>query len=102
MDIEKLKQIAAQMGPKCEIVADFSTDHFRGHIETKAGTAVPSSDNNKKTLLSMLKRRPCSIDDICAGLNMSADQALEYVNSFQQQGLICSEQRGGTTFFKAN
>ncbi|MHC4123545.1 MAG: radical SAM protein, partial [Planctomycetota bacterium] len=52
---ERLRELAAQLGHNCEIVADFSTDKQDTGIKTTA-----------KSVLSMLKRRPCSVDDICS------------------------------------
>ena len=87
---EKLKDIANQLGQKCEVVADFSPPHHSKHIENKA-----------ENLLSMLKRRPCSLNDICSSLGITHNEALKYINHLQNQSFIVSEQQDGITFFKA-
>ena len=91
LDAEKLQSIAAQLGDKTEVVADFSPGRCGKHIESKA-----------EDVLSMLKRRPCSLNDICSGLGLHPNEALKYIGHFQRQGLIGSEQKDGITFFKAN
>jgi len=91
LDAEKLQAAATQLGPKCEVVVDFSPRHYGKYVENKA-----------ENVLSMLKRRPCSLNDICSGLSIDHNEALKYISYYQQQGLIDSEQKGGTVFFKAN
>jgi len=91
VDAEKLQYIAEELGEKCEVVADFSRQRFTGGIERKA-----------EDVLSMLKRRPCSLNDICSGLGIGRNEALKYISHFQQQGVIDSEEKDGIIFFKAN
>jgi len=88
---EKLQAIATQLGPKCEVVADFSPHHYGKYTENKA-----------EDVLSMLKRRPCTLIDICSSLGINHNEALKYIGYFQQQGFIYSEQKEGAIFFKAN
>ncbi|MHC4536892.1 MAG: radical SAM protein [Planctomycetota bacterium] len=90
LDIEKLHTIAAQLGPQCEIIADFATLHH-----------VKFPDNKADNVLSILKRRPCSLDDISSGLGIGRNEAMKYISNLQQQGLILSEHKDGILFFKA-
>ena len=87
---ERLLAIAEQLGPKCEVAADFSPDRCGKHIESKA-----------ESVLSMLKRRPCSLDDICTGLGIHRNEALKYVNHFQKKGVVSSSEKDGIVFFRA-
>lgn len=91
VDAEKLNAIAAQLGQRCEVVADFTPQRCVEHIVNKA-----------QDVLSVLKRRPCSLDDICSGLGIGRNEALKYITHLRQQGLVYSEQKGGVTFFKAD
>jgi wyosine [tRNA(Phe)-imidazoG37] synthetase (radical SAM superfamily) len=91
VDAEKLQVIASRLGEKCEVVADFSPGRHGKLTESKA-----------EDVLSMLKRRPCSLNDICSGLGIHRNEALKYITHFQQQGFVDSEQKGGTVFFKAS
>ena len=88
LDAEKLSCIAKQLGQSCEIVADFSP---RLH-----GLSVKSEAEN---VLSMLKRRPCSLKDICSGLGIHRNQALKYIGHFQKQGVVDYEDKDGIIFF---
>jgi wyosine [tRNA(Phe)-imidazoG37] synthetase (radical SAM superfamily) len=91
LDAEKLKAIAARLGPKCEVVADFSPSHHGKSFENKA-----------EDVLSILKRRPCSLNDICSGLGIGRNEALKYVTGLQHKGIIHSEKKDGRIFFKVN
>jgi len=91
LNAERLQAIAEELGEKCEVVADFSPARRGGNIEGKA-----------ENLLSMLKRRPCSLSDICSALGIGRNEALKYIAHFQQQGVLDSEKKDGVIFFKAN
>jgi wyosine [tRNA(Phe)-imidazoG37] synthetase (radical SAM superfamily) len=90
VDAKKLRTLAIQLGQKCEVIADFSSVHCGKHVLNRA-----------EAVLSMLKRRPCSLNDICAGLGIRPNEALKYVSHFQQLGVITSEEKDGIVFFKA-
>lgn len=90
VDTEKLDAIAAGLGENCEVVADSSPGHHRRYFRDTADS-----------VLSMLKRRPCSLDDICSGLGIHRNDALKHISHLQRQGFIGSEKRGQVTFFKA-
>jgi len=105
LDFEKLQAIAAQLGPRCEIVADFSPARNGKPHESKAEDTFGlhfATSHKTQTLLSMLKRRPCSLNDICSGLGISHNEALKYINDLQHRGIILSEKKGGSVFFKAS
>ena len=85
---EKLRAIAEALGQNCEVIADFSTVRHGGNFE--AGT---------EDVFSMLKRRPCSLSDICSALGIGRNEALKYIALLQQQGSIDSEKKDGVIFF---
>jgi wyosine [tRNA(Phe)-imidazoG37] synthetase (radical SAM superfamily) len=87
---ERLADIAKELGENCEVVADFSAARCHKKAQSKA-----------EYVLSMLKRRPCSIEDICSGLGISREEAQKYIVQFEQQGVIDSEIKNGIIFFKS-
>jgi wyosine [tRNA(Phe)-imidazoG37] synthetase (radical SAM superfamily) len=98
---ERLRDIAAQLGPGCEVVADFApARHDRLDKGQTPPTAQSHTSSQQEALLSMLKRRPCSINDISAGLGITPTEAMTYVSDLRNRGLIQSEERGASTFFK--
>jgi wyosine [tRNA(Phe)-imidazoG37] synthetase (radical SAM superfamily)/biotin operon repressor len=104
LDAEKLKDIAVRLGPACEVVADFSRVRSEqaagGQGVSGLGPHFPAGKKSQ-ALLSMLKRRPCSLDDISAGLDLSREEAMECVSELQDLGLIEAEHKGGRVFFKS-
>jgi len=91
LDVKRLHDVAAKLSAKVEVVADFSPQHPAKHVGRKA-----------EDVLSMLKRRPCSLNEICSGLSIQHEEALEYITSFQHQGVVDCSEKGGTMFFKAS
>ncbi len=91
VNAEKLKSIAGLLGEKCEVVADFMPRHHDVYFESKA-----------EDVLSMLKRRPCTLEDVSRGLDINLNEALKYIAGLKGQGVIDSEEKDGTIFFKAN
>jgi len=101
LSAEKLQDIALRLGPLCEVIADFSiipdgqvtgADKLGVHFDTA---------EKVQTVLSMLKRRPCSLDDITTALSVSRRQARKYVAQLQGAGLVEAERKGGRVFFKS-
>ncbi len=92
-----LLKIARLIGPNCEVIADFPK---KGRPD-KAGQPPHKEGGQAEDLLSMLKRRPCSLEDICNGLGLEKNQASEYISRLEGGGLVCSEQRNGVMFFIA-
>jgi wyosine [tRNA(Phe)-imidazoG37] synthetase (radical SAM superfamily) len=87
---ERLKAIAALLGPKAQVIADPTLNHLEKHNVSRA-----------EDVLSMLKRRPCSLEDICAGLGIHPADAAKYIGIMTQRGLVQSSQKGKTTYFRA-
>ena len=86
----RLLSIARRLGPNAQIIADFS--------------GIGGADNvaaNTENILEMLRRRPCSLDDICNGLSIHRNEALKYLAYLEAAGLIISQPDANTVFFKA-
>ncbi|MDD5458543.1 MAG: radical SAM protein, partial [Phycisphaerae bacterium] len=90
ISIEKMERIAARLGGNVEVIADFSGGAKTKHIQAAA-----------ESLLSMLKRRPCSIDDICSGMGLHPNEAVKHIKSLQADGLVTSEKKGDVVYFLA-
>jgi len=86
----RLRAIAERLGPNVRVVADFS----------KLDRA-PNVKATTEDVLQMLRRRPCSLNDVCNGLGIHLNEALKYLAHLEATGLIESQPAGGTVFFKA-
>lgn len=87
---EKLRNLAKIFGPKSEMIADFS------HIQTSGQSRV-SAD----AILSMLKRRPCSLPDIVKGLKTGEEDAKRFIENLLNKREIVSEKKGNTVYYKS-
>lgn len=101
---EKLVEIARRLGPNCEVIADYLSSHcgkvWHGHLgrDFTGWKPVPQVT---QTLLSMLKRRPCSLDDVCSALGLDPAETIKYLDDLKKRGLILSENKGPKTFYRA-
>lgn len=87
---QKLGRIAKLLGPKARVIA--------GYKET---IGPDKSTGKTQNILQMLKRRPCSMADICNGLQIGEIEAEKYLLMLQNQGKITSQSKGKKNFFKA-
>jgi wyosine [tRNA(Phe)-imidazoG37] synthetase (radical SAM superfamily) len=98
LSAEKMQEIALSLGPRCEVIADFSA---ASSAQVRGPGVYFGTAQKRQTVLSMLKRRPCSLEDISAALSVSRRQAGRYVAQLQDAGLVEAERKGGRLFFKA-
>lgn len=85
---EKMDQIAQQLGRGAEVIADFK--------QTKSELSTCSPDS----VLEMLTRRPCSLDDLCSGLGASQTAVEQCLAKLAHLRHITSEKRGNTVYYK--
>ncbi len=88
---DKLKEIARLFGPSCEVIADYTKVHDL--VEFK---------RTRDDVLQMLIRRPCSIDDISAGLNLHRNEVVKYIEELLDHNLIQKRKRLNKIFYSVN
>ncbi|MBN1844692.1 MAG: radical SAM protein [Sedimentisphaerales bacterium] len=86
----ELERIAALLGPNVEIIAT-----------NPKGPPPTPADVREEDILTMLRRRPCSIEDIAQGLAIAPEQARRLVEDLFGRGLIRTEQVNLRWYFKA-
>jgi len=64
---EKLEKLAKLFEPEAEVIAEYSSDQS---VKVKA---------NEQTILEMLKRRPCTADQIADVFNMHKNEVAKYI-----------------------
>lgn len=85
---EVLDKIAQQIGGHCEVIGEAPSGLSERHEMRAEGDVV-----------SVLKRRPCSLEDICSGLGMSRNEAVKHVARLLEKGIATSERQGDVTYF---
>ena len=86
-----MDEFAPLFTPRGEVIADYRSVH-----EQKDFTA------SQAEVLNMLRRRPCSIEDIASGLGMHRNEVVKYTEELMGQGLITCVSTGGRLFYKAS
>jgi wyosine [tRNA(Phe)-imidazoG37] synthetase (radical SAM superfamily) len=77
ISIEKMEEIQKITGPNSEIIV-------HGHQ-----TGVSSEQKIKpEDVLDLLKRRPCSIDDLSVGLNSHRNEVIKHLHALQEQNIV--------------
>ena len=71
-----------------EIIADYSKPP-----EEEAGPGVP------KKIMELLKRRPCTLDDMSAALKIHRNELIKHLDAFQKDGTIESSRHNGRAYF---
>ena len=84
----RLHEIADFFGPVAEVIADFSTASLTRGAGADAVT-------------SMLRRRPCSLGDICASTGLNSLEAGKIITALMSTGEVASEMRGDMIFYHA-
>jgi wyosine [tRNA(Phe)-imidazoG37] synthetase (radical SAM superfamily) len=117
VEAKKLEAIAEELGEKCEVIADFFPARYSEHISgdkqdivdttvgsgmSPVGNMLQGGDPEKmETLLSMLKRRPCSLEEIHSAMGIGRIEALKYITHYRQHSIVDSFEKDGVIFFKA-
>jgi wyosine [tRNA(Phe)-imidazoG37] synthetase (radical SAM superfamily) len=87
---ERLNELSRLFDPPAEVVADY----HRVHKQTQFSVT-------REEILSLLRRRPCSIDDIAQGLGMHPNEVVKYAEALQKEDLLETVWRSGTCYYAA-
>jgi predicted Rossmann fold nucleotide-binding protein DprA/Smf involved in DNA uptake len=86
---ERLQQIAKMIYKNTEVIADFKGDDRMSDFKIKSDDIV-----------ELLKRRPCSVDDIAVGLKISKIETLKNIEELVKSGRIEQIRQGDRIFYK--
>jgi len=87
---EQLEQIAAGLYEKAEAIADYKAVHKQEDFTAR-----------RQDVLTLLKRRPCSIEDIAAGLGIHRNEVVKYVEELTSEKKIEAKQGKSNLYYKA-
>jgi wyosine [tRNA(Phe)-imidazoG37] synthetase (radical SAM superfamily) len=87
---DRLEQMASELGDKAEVIADFSAGRLDRHIARSA-----------QDILDMLRRRPCSMEDICHGLEMPPNEVIKHIEILLDRRLIELVNRSGIVCYRS-
>jgi len=86
----RLDELAARFDPLAEVIADFKSVHGR-----------PEFAVGRNEVLDMLRRRPCSVDEIVAGLGMHRNEVVKYLEELSAEILVHSTSVAHKVYYRA-
>jgi len=86
----RMAELAALFHPPAEVVADYSDIHQQAEFPV-----------SRDEIVSMLRRRPCSISDIAGGLGMHRNEVIKHVEELDDEGLLRSFHTGRGRYYRA-
>ncbi len=86
---ERLSSLCHLFRPKAEVIDEFSTEK---NISLQA---------NKETVLAILRRRPCTADQIAKSFGMHLNEVLKYLGNLMRTGQIRAERKDNSVYYSA-
>jgi len=87
---KQLEAITRKLYEKAEVIADYRRVH-----ESKSFSA------KRNDILTLLKRRPCSVEDIAAGLGIHRNETVKYIEELLTAGKIAAKPQGQKLYYIA-
>jgi len=85
---EKLQRFASFFTPTAEVIAAFKTEHS------------PAVQANADQLMTLLKRRPCTVDQMTRLFNMHPNELAKYTGQLLKDGRIERIRQGGVEYYR--
>jgi len=86
---EYIMSLCPLFRPTAEVIADFNSEK---DIDLQA---------SKETVLAILRRRPCTADQVGRALGMHMNEVSKYLGSLIQERQICEERVNGNIYYAA-
>ena len=87
---KQLNVLTAQLYENAEVIADYKSVHKQQDFSSR-----------REDVLTLLKRRPCSIEDIAAGLGLHRNEAVKYVEELSSVGRIEAKPQNQQLYYQA-
>jgi wyosine [tRNA(Phe)-imidazoG37] synthetase (radical SAM superfamily) len=84
----KMRELAEYFEGKVEIIADFKNPVAKKYFRV-----------TEDEIISLLKRRPCSLDDMAGGLNLHKNEILKYIEELIKSGRIITYEHNNNLFY---
>jgi wyosine [tRNA(Phe)-imidazoG37] synthetase (radical SAM superfamily) len=85
---EFLQAGARLLGPQCRVPPE--------HVSVPE---VEGKEGAGERVAALLSRRPCRLEDLCAGLAMHRNEVLKYLGHLLRTGQVVKEALGGETYY---
>jgi len=88
VELEQMQEFARMFGDNAEVVADYA------HVHQQVDFAATRED-----VTNLLRRRPCSLDDVADGLGIHHNEAIKHLDRLIQEKVITTEIRDNKLFY---
>ena len=88
---DRMELFAQMFGGTAEVIADYD------HVHDRSESSVTCQD-----VLDLLKRRPCSIDDVAQGLAIHRNKVLKHLGQLVKKDTITTGTNNGKVFYIAD
>ncbi|MBE0431996.1 radical SAM protein [candidate division WOR-3 bacterium] len=89
VDVEMLRRISEMLGEKAEVIADFSRQKTQ-----------PSQDEHAGSILSMIRRRPITINDLVSTLGLHENEIIKIIEHLIAQKEIAVSRHDGKDYYE--
>jgi len=107
---ERMEELAALFDPPAEVVADFRSSTVRpGSGQAGSGRPEPVEGQGPhqatrqaaraEVILEMVSRRPCTVEELAAGLALHPNEVVKFVDELRKAGVITEELRSGRRYY---
>jgi len=87
---KQLQTITEKLYKKAEVIADYSDVHKQRDFSAQ-----------RQDVLTLLQRRPCSVEDIAAGLGLHRNEVVKYIEELSSEGKIEAKPQNQQLYYKA-
>lgn len=87
---DRLAQLATVFNPAAEVIAQQRGVHEQ-----------PEFAAGREDILTLLRRRPCSVEDIAEGLGMHRNEVVKYVEELEAENLLEESLTAGSRYYRA-
>ena len=84
----RLEDISRLFDPPAEVIAEHPSRDDSGERQA-----------SEQSIIELLGRRPCTIDDIARGLDIHIHEAIKHVNNLTRRGVVGTTKRGDAVYY---
>ena len=88
--LKQLQTITEKLYEKAEVIVDYSDVHKQQDFSAQ-----------RQDVLTLLQRRPCSVEDIAAGLGLHRNEVVKYIEELSSEGKIEAKPQNQQLYYKA-
>ena len=84
----RMQELANLFGSRAEVVTDFQEAHKRPEMLAK-----------RDDVLNLLRRRPCSVEDVASGLGIHRNEVVKHLQHLMEEGEVRTKATGSIVFY---